>query len=542
MKPVRRTELLAATLILLAATVAVTWPLAPHAATHATGHWDSFFGSWRLAWIADASRSRELSLFEAPIFHPQARALALSDAVLLPGLLFAPLRYAGLAPTVVYNLALATGFVSSGVAMFLLVRSLTGRVEAAIVSAVIYSLAPYRLDHVDHLEMQMAAWMPLALWLWHRAAERGEARTAAAAVGGVVLQWLSCIYYGLLFAPFLAVMIAAEWLGIARDRRRRVLAGLGIAAVAGVAVIALYSMPYLANRESTGDRGAADVIAYSATISSFVGVSPHNALYGSWLSRFGGAESRLFPGAVAMALAIVGLAAGPWNRRRWGYLAAGVLAIDLSLGANGVLFPLLREWVLPYRGLRAPGRAGVMVLLVVAVLAGSGVAFISAHLASGRRRAWLAAALGALMLIEYRTPPDLWEAPPPTEAAALGIHRGAVVAEMPMAPPERLDLSVDASYMIDRIGAWPSLVNGYSGFYPLDYRVTADRTRAFPDERSIRELARIGVAVVAVHERWYAERYRGIIAELNSRTDVERVGEYGEAGKRVAVFQVIKQQ
>ena len=111
---------------------------------------------------------------------------------------------------------------------------------------------------------------------------------------------------------------------------------------------------------------------------------------------------------------------------------------------------------------------------------------------------------------------------------------------MPMAPPERLDLSVDASYMIDRIGSWPSLVNGYSGFYPSDYRVAADRTRAFPDERSIRELARIGVSVVAVHERWYAERYRGIVAELNSRTDVERVGEYGEAGRRVAVFQVMK--
>ena len=207
----------------------------------------------------------------------------------------------------------------------------------------------------------MAAGMPCALWLWHRAADAGAARSAAAAVGSLVLQWLSCIYYGLLFAPFLGVMIAADWLGIPADRRRRVFAGLAVAALAGVVVIALYSMPYLANRDSTGDRDAADVTAYSATLSSYLGVSPHNALYGGWLSRFGGAESRLFPGFAAAALAVVGLVAGPWNRRRWGYLAAGVLAFDLSLGANGILFPLLREWVLPYRGLRAPGRAGVMV-------------------------------------------------------------------------------------------------------------------------------------------------------------------------------------
>ena len=539
MKPPRRADLLAATLILFVATIIVTWPLGRHAATHATGHWDSFFGSWRLAWIADAVRSSELSLFDAPIFYPQARALALSDAVLLPGVVFAPLRYAGVTPTVVYNLALAAGFVTSGVAMFLLVRSLTGRADAGLVSAMIYALAPYRLDHVDHLEMQMAAWMPCALWLWHRAADGGAARPAAAAVASVVLQWLSCIYYGLLFAPFLGVMIAADWLGIAAKRRRHVLAGLVVAAVAGLVVIALYSMPYLANRETTGDRDAADVAAYSATLSSYLGVPPHNALYGSWLSPFGSAELRLFPGGVALLLALVGLAVGPWNRRRWGYLAAGMLAIDLSLGANGLLFPLLREWVLPYRGLRAPGRAGVMVLLVVAVLAGSGVSFIASRLSSAPWRRLVVAGLALLLVVEYRTPPDLWEAPPPTDAVALGFTRGAIVAEMPLATPERLDLSVDASYMIDRIGSWPSMINGYSGFYPPEYRVIADRTRAFPDERAIRELARIGVTVVAVHERWYAERYRGIIAELSSRTDVERVGEYGEAPRRVAVFQVV---
>ena len=542
MNRARGAEVLAAALVLIAATLAVTWPLAPHFATHATGHWDSFFSIWRLAWIADSVRSRDLFLFDAPIFYPQARALALSDAVLLPGLVFAPLRYLGVTPTVVYNLALLAGFVTSGLAMFVLVRSLTGRAAAGMVSALIFAFAPYRLDHIDHLEMQMAAWMPAALWWWHRAVDRGEAGSAAAAAGGVALQWLSCIYYGLLFAPFLGVMIAAEAFSVRRERRRRVVVAVAIAAVVGMAVVALYSMPYLANREATGDRDAAAVHAYSATLTSYLGVSPHNALYGSWLSRFGGHESRLFPGMAATALAVLGLFTGPWTRRRWGYLAAGVLAVDLSLGANGILFPVLREWVLPFRGLRAPGRAGVMALLVVAVFAGFGVAFICARLATARRATLVAAALSAVLLVEYRHPPDLWEAPPPTDAAVLGVARGRVVAEMPMAPPERLDLSVDASYMIDRIGAWPLLVNGYSGFYPHEYRVTADRVRAFPDERAIRELARRGVHVVAVHERRYGERYSAIVTELETRTEVERAGEYGEVGKRVAVFQVMKNQ
>lgn len=533
-------EVLAASLVLLAATLFVTWPLGANLTTHATGHWDSFFSIWRLAWIADAVRSRELVLFDAPIFSPQLRALALSDALLLPGVVFAPFRYLGLNPTIVYNIALLAGFVTSGLAMFVLVRSLTGRAEAGMVSALIFTLAPYRLDHLDHLEMQMAAWMPASLWLWHRAVDRGTAGDAAGAAGSVALQWLSCIYYGLLFAPMLGAMIAIEGVGVARDRRRPVLAGLAVAALAGVVVIALYSMPYLANRDATGDRDAASVSTYSATLSSYIGVAPHNKLYGPSLSRFGGAEHRLFPGLTAIALAALGLFAGPWDRRRWGYLAAGVLAVDLSLGANGIIFPLLREWVMPYRGLRAPGRAGVMSLLVVSVFAGFGMSFLAARLGHARRAAVLAVVLGAVMLVEYRHQPDLWEAPAPTVAPELGLVRGHVVAEMPIAPPERFDLSVDASYMVERIGTWPRLINGYSGFHPDHYRVMADRVRAFPDERSIRELARLGAQVVTVHEQWYRDRYAAIVSDLQSRTDVERAGEYGEAGKRVAVFQILK--
>ena len=83
----------------------VTWPLFLTPAAHVSGHWDSFFGLWRLAWIADAIRSSDLQLFNAPIFYPHHRTLAFSDAVLLPGIAFAPLRYAGLSPALVYNLA-----------------------------------------------------------------------------------------------------------------------------------------------------------------------------------------------------------------------------------------------------------------------------------------------------------------------------------------------------------------------------------------------------------------------------------------------------
>lgn len=529
-----------AAVLVLAAVAIVTWPLLLTPATLVSGKTDSFFSIWRLAWIADAIRSSDLHVFNAPIFYPQPRTLAFSDAVLLPAIAFAPLRYAGLAPAFVYNVALVAGFVTSGVAMFLLVRSLVGRADAAAVAAVIYAVAPFRLDHLDHFEMQMAAGMPLVLWLWHRAVDGQSARLAAGAVGGAVLQWLSCIYYGLLFAPVFAVMVAIEWAGVVKAHRMRILDALAASAVAGAIVIGAYSIPYVTNRASLGDREAQSVALYSATPWSYLAVPPHNRLYGPWLSRFGAAETRLFPGGIALILAAAGLAAGPWNRRRWAYVAGGLVAVDLSLGTNGLLFSALREWAVPYRGLRAPARAGIMALLVISVFAGSGAAWLLARVASRRAAAMATAVIVGLLLLEYRTPPDLWEAPEQTPRPELGVIRGAVMAEMPMAPPDRLDRSVDAHYMVSRIGEWPMLVNGHSGFYPADYLTFLDRTREFPDERSIREMARVGVTIVAVHERWYGARFPEIIAALKARTDVERIGDYNDRSRQVALYQVIR--
>ena len=528
-----------ATLVILTACLIATWPLGRHLSTHVTGHWDSFFGMWRLAWIADAVRSSDLQLFNAPIFHPQPLALALSDAIVFPGVAAAPLRYAGIEPTLVYNVVLFAAMASSGLAMFLLVHSQTGRSEAALVAAVVYAIAPYRMDHLDHLEMQMAVWMPLTLWSWHRTVDTGRVRTAVASVGCMALQWLSCIYYGLLFVPVFLAAMMVEWWSIARERRRSIAIGLAIAGVGGAIVIAAYTRPYAISRAETGDRRSGDISRYSATIESYIAVSDHNALYGPWLSRFGAGETRLFPGALAAVLAAVGTAVGPWNRRRFAYLVAGLVAFDLSLGTNGILFPLLREWTIPYRGLRAPARAGIIVLLVVAVLAGAGVNWVAARL--GRRAAPLCAALAVLILVlEYRHPPDLWEAPPPAQVPELGFARGSVVVDLPMAKPERLDRSQDAYFMTQRIGQWPSMINGYSGYYPDHYVLFAERIREFPDDRAIREMARVGVNVLAVHERWYGPRFSAIVGALNSRADVERIGEYYAGDKRVAVFQVLK--
>ena len=47
----------------------------------------------------------------------------------------------------------------------------------------------------------------------------------------------------------------------------------------------------------------------------------------------------------------------------WVYLGGLVLAVLVALGFNGPLYPLLYQYALPYRGLRVPARAFVIVSL-----------------------------------------------------------------------------------------------------------------------------------------------------------------------------------
>jgi hypothetical protein len=82
----------------VAAVVALTWPQARLAATHVVSHVDPFFSMWRITWVAHAVASEPDTLFDANIFHPSPRTLAMSDATLLQGLLSMPGLLSGLSP------------------------------------------------------------------------------------------------------------------------------------------------------------------------------------------------------------------------------------------------------------------------------------------------------------------------------------------------------------------------------------------------------------------------------------------------------------
>src|SRR5258708_17168124 len=132
------------------------------------------------------------------------------------GTVAAPLVWAGMPPILVHNLLLLGAIAVSGVSMFALARYLTGSRGAGVLAGIVFAFAPYRVEHVMHMELQWAMWMPLAFLALHRTFDTGKWKYGLGTGACVALQMLSSIYYGI----FLATLIGlAAVLLLVRDRK-----------------------------------------------------------------------------------------------------------------------------------------------------------------------------------------------------------------------------------------------------------------------------------------------------------------------------------
>ncbi len=387
-------------------TALVTWPQSRFMTTAFASHVDSYFSTWRLMWIAHALQEYPSRLFDANIFYPSTQTLAYSDATMLQGALAAPFLWMQASPILVYNVLLLAGFAGSGLAMFVLARHVTQRTGPALVAAAVFTMAPYRIEHFMHLELQWTMWIPLTFWALHRAIEGPSWRFGALSGLFLWLQMVSCVYYGI----FLAVAVAAFaplLLLRAPGNALRAAPGLALgAALAGVLTVP-YALPYLDNTRALGARDLYDVLQFSAAPTDYLAAVHSNWLWGWTSERWGGAERRLFPGLVAVVLAAVAFLRRP-RRDAWLYAVMALLTLELSLGLNGYIYSWLFEHVQALRGLRSPARFAIVSQCAIAVLAAIGVRALQDRLASANPR--MAAVVPALALLlatgEYVKPSD----------------------------------------------------------------------------------------------------------------------------------------
>ena len=415
-------------------TLLLTWPVVTSLHSRVPLDLDDpLLNCWILAWngehllgVLRGDWTSLSSYWNANIFYPEPSALAYSEHLFAQALQILPVY--GMSGNVVlgYNLVFLSTFALSGVGMFLLVRQLTGNARAAFLSGLVYAFTPYRLAQLGHLQVLSSQWMPFALYGLRRffdartpgARFASGVRPLVIGVVAVIAQNLSCGYYLVYFAPFLAAFVVWEVIRRGLWREWRVWTLVGAAGAAVTAATLPFLIPYLRLRSAGfGPRPLSEVTLFSADVYSYLIVSP--AIWAwRWLTvDIVRTEAVLFPGAVPVLLAGVA-SVGPLlalRRRTLGEpplrgwrlaVAAPVAGVGLAAGVLAAyeLFAGNRIWRI--RDV-SPELALVTNVLAVAAAAAALLLVLSARARAAVRpvlassRAFFATALAAAVWLSF---------------------------------------------------------------------------------------------------------------------------------------------
>lgn len=512
--------------------IAATWPFAFELSMGVSDLGDPMLNSWALAWVAHTLPTAPATVFDANIFFPETTTLAYSEPLLVPALLVAPVIWLGGDPILAHNLLVLLGYAGSGLAMFVLVRSLTGHDGAALVAGMMFAVFPYRTESFAKVQMQMTMWWPIALWCVHRAAAETTRRRWALLLGlSLTLQAYSGVYlaaYGLVTAGVVAL---AAWLMTARRERARLLATYAAAGLITLVLTAPLGLAFQRASARVGERTLEGTQVYSAEWRDYLRPHPEQQWWGTPESP-GPAERRLFPGYLAPALGIAGaIVGGPMGAA---YAVSATLNVFLSRGANTAAFRWPFTHAAPMRAFRVPARFGMLLGLVLSVLSGMAVARVTRG--QSRVIATLIVVICVVTVVaEGRIRPPELSSPGERAPAVyewLALQDRGAVCEFPVSRLRGRIGPQDPTYMYYSTRHWQPLVNGYSGFTPPSYEALLDGLRGFPDAAAIATLRAHQVRYLLVHERFYVTGdFADDVAALRARSDLRWVGSFAWADR-----------
>jgi len=314
--------------------------------------------------VADEYRHGRLPLWDPYTFGGEpAVAMSLFAPYYPLGLwqtIFPKLPFEALQIEAIFHLGLAGAFT------FLFVRRLTGHAAAGLIAGLAFSLGGYLTSYpmLQLIILETAVWLPAGLWLLDRAlAARSLARVAVAGAlfGFSVLAGhpQTFLYVGYAAAAYF-IFRAVRW-------RLPIRFALPAAMILGAATLGLSAAHWLPGLQMYGLSPRAgltyDEIANGFRPAELWGLLRPNP--GQW--------SPLYVGVFPLALALFGLAR--WRKAEtWFWAGLGLIALLLSLGRYGFLYPLFYRIAPGFATFRDQERIALLVSFSLAVLAGYGTA------------------------------------------------------------------------------------------------------------------------------------------------------------------------
>jgi len=506
-------------------TVLLTYPLAFR--LHLMDAGDSAFFAWAIGWERHALFHAPSLLPHGNMFFPLRYTLGMDEPVLGTTLLVLPLALFTDDAVVLHNVARLLTFALSALTAYLLARHLGASEGPSLLAGAAFAFSPVRVDQIAHLSTLGTQWLPLVVLFAFRFFREGRARDALAAGALFALEAYACGYHGVIGL----LVLPLGFLPLLWGRWSRLPLAVAGTAVAAAALLPLYLLHRAALAPLGYVRGTEETAVFSAALESFLATSSWNHVWGEVTAPFRTTYSNnLFPG---LALPLLALAGGIalWrtgrrpSREAWALVAMALATVAVALGPEvrflgRDLFPgpfaLARELPL-FRMIRVPSRAGIFLVLPLAMLAAKA-------LTAWRPRPVILGAVAALAILETAIAPipmPGWaqvvdtRRPPPPVYDWLAAQPEAVIAELPM-----LDIRGifehpayhESIYLVQSTrGHWKTLANGYAGIEPTPYVALRNAVRTFPSAIALDALRGHGVRYVVLHRGGYGPNKWGRI-------------------------------
>ena len=573
-----------AVLFFLVATAAYTWPLVTHMATTVPDALDSTDTARQLAEIARNLGTNPLRIYDSQGLYPLDNDLALNELLIAQGIYAAPVIWLTGNMLLAWNLVTFFSYMLSGLAAWLLVRKVTDSSLAGLAAGIIYTFSPWHYGQYGHLGIQAIQWMVfglyfLVLFMEHTAASpRLLDRRGLLYLGlfafFAVLQALSAGYYAyfeaILFGVYLLYYAFRHsglgvWIG---SKLRRVLSPrvdwrrfvgrvvlLGLAGMVALAVIYPFVRPYNHYKNLFGfNRSLEEVEYWSAGPLSLLRTTTTSLWYEPVQRGIFGletsAEREMYPGVIAVLLALVGLSAtyrAAWKRPSRGFFAAlVVIGFVLSLGPTfhwdsyglgdtGVSLPWygwLYDYVPGFDAVRVPHRFVLLAMLGIGALAGFGIVRLMRW---SRDKGFLRPGIVGgvaifLVMLDFYAPglryitrglgedaPPLyrWLAGPEADAT---IPKDALLLELPVGL-DKTPVNTSPQYLLYGVAHGRPMLNGSPNIIPPGYERLFSEMRRFPTPGTLDIIEGLGVQYVIVHT--------GGLLNDEKRAELERISAEG---------------
>jgi hypothetical protein len=276
-----------------------------HPASTVNGDNDVLLNIWIMQWVSHQLTVDPINLFNANMFYPNKRTLAFSETLFPQALLSGVITFLGKNPILAYNIVFFLMIVCSALGMFYFTRFFIKNDVAAFVSGVIFA---FPLVNMGLLQLKSTFGIPLAFLFFFRYFQKSERRSLFFLCLLFVLQFLSCVYYGMYLVVCFGILFPFLVYGFRKNLSRGffVWGIIGILA-AGIVLSPFVYQYYQASKEYNIKRASQNIIG--ADLKDFAVVSlfeliPRKAKSLKNLLR--PQKRKAYLGIIALALGIFG--------------------------------------------------------------------------------------------------------------------------------------------------------------------------------------------------------------------------------------------